>query len=60
MPRIGWTPEEERRLLDLLAAGKSWTLISVMLKRSMASVKLQAKRLVPARDRPGGPKKRGK
>jgi hypothetical protein len=60
MPRIRWTPEEEKRLLDLLAAGKSWTLISVTLKRSMASVKLQAKRLVPAGDRPGGPKKRGK
>ncbi len=35
MPRIRWTPEEDERLLDLIAAGKSWTLISGMLKRSM-------------------------
>src|SRR5258708_32061632 len=28
MPRIRWTPEEDERLLDLIAAGKSWTLIS--------------------------------
>jgi Myb-like DNA-binding domain len=45
MPRIRWTPEEDERLLDLIAAGKSWTLISGMLKRSMKSVKLHAKRL---------------
>jgi hypothetical protein len=43
MPRIRWTPEEDERLLDLTAAGKSWTLISGMLKRSMKSVKLHAK-----------------
>jgi DNA-binding NarL/FixJ family response regulator len=42
MPRIRWTPEEDERLLDLIAAGKSWTLISGMLKRSMKSVKLHA------------------
>ena len=42
MPRIRWTPEEDERLLDLIAAGKSWTLISGMLKRSM---KLHAKTL---------------
>ena len=45
MPRIRWTPEEDERLLDLIAAGKSWTLISGMLKRSMKSVKLHAKAL---------------
>jgi DNA-binding NarL/FixJ family response regulator len=44
MPRVRWTPEEEKRLLNLIAAGKSWTLISGMLKRSMKSVKLHAKR----------------
>jgi hypothetical protein len=44
MPRIRWTPEEDERLLDLIAAGK-WTLISGMLKRSMKSVKLHAKTL---------------
>jgi DNA-binding NarL/FixJ family response regulator len=45
MPRVRWTPEEEKRLLALIAAGKSWTLISVMIKRSMKSVKLHAKTL---------------
>jgi DNA-binding NarL/FixJ family response regulator len=45
MPRVRWTPEEEVRLLHLIAAGKSWTLISGMLKRSMKSVKLHAKTL---------------
>jgi hypothetical protein len=33
MPRVRWTPEEEKRLLNLIAAGKSWTLISGMLRR---------------------------
>jgi hypothetical protein len=37
MPRIRWTPEEDERLLDLIAAGKSWTLISGMLKRFRTS-----------------------
>jgi DNA-binding NarL/FixJ family response regulator len=45
MPRVRWTPEETKRLLDLIAAGKSWTLISGTLKRSMKSVKLHAKTL---------------
>ena len=45
MPRVRWTPEEEKRLLELIAAGKSWKLISGMLKRSMKSVKLHAKTL---------------
>jgi DNA-binding NarL/FixJ family response regulator len=45
MPRVRWTPEEEKRLLNLIAAGKSWTLISGMLKRSVKSVKLPAKTL---------------
>jgi DNA-binding NarL/FixJ family response regulator len=45
MPRVRWTPDEEKRLLDSIAAGKSWTLISGMLKRSMKSVKLHAKTL---------------
>jgi len=47
MPRVRWTPEAEERLLNLIAAGKSWTLISGMLKRSMKSVKLRAKTLRP-------------
>jgi hypothetical protein len=51
MPRIRWTPEEDERLVDLIAAGKSWTSMSGVLKRSMKSVELHAKtlRLVGAR-----------
>jgi len=45
MTWIRWTPEEELRLRDLTAKGKSWTLISGTLKRSMKSVKLHAKTL---------------
>jgi Myb-like DNA-binding domain len=41
MPRIRWTPEEDERLLDLIAAGKSWTLISAC----SSAVKLHAKTL---------------
>jgi hypothetical protein len=50
-----WTAEEDRRLLDLIAAGKSWTLISATLRRSMKSIKLHAKtlRLVAARKHEG-------
>ena len=48
MPRVRWTPEEEKRLLDLIAGAKSWTLISGTLKRSMKSVKLHAKTLLRA------------
>jgi len=46
-----WTAEEDRRLFDLIAAGKSWTPISATLKRSMKSVKLHANtlRLVAAK-----------
>jgi hypothetical protein len=46
---IRWTPEEEKRLLNLIAAGKSWTLISGTLKRSMKSVKFHAKTLAQKR-----------
>ena len=51
MPRIRWTPEEDEGLVDLIAAGKSWTLISGILNRSMKSVELHAKtrRLVGAK-----------
>ena len=44
MPRMRWTPEEEERLVDLIAAGKSWT-ISGILKRSMKSIEVHAKTL---------------
>jgi hypothetical protein len=42
-------------LLNLIAAGKSWTLISGMLKRSMKSVKLHVKtpRLLGAKKNKG-------
>jgi DNA-binding NarL/FixJ family response regulator len=50
MPRVRWTPEEEVRLLNLIAPGKSWTLISGMLRRSMKSVKLHARRLLGAKN----------
>jgi hypothetical protein len=45
MPRIRWTPEEDARLVDLIAAGKSWTFISAALRRNMNSVRLHAKAL---------------
>jgi DNA-binding NarL/FixJ family response regulator len=61
MPRVRWTPEEDERLLDLIAAGKSWTMISGILKRSMKSVKLHAKTLRPVDAKKGrGPKVRQK
>ena len=50
MPRVRWTLEEEERLLNLIAAGKSW-MISGTLKRSMKSVKLHAKTLQVAQKR---------
>ena len=53
MPRVRWTSEEEERLLNLIAAGKSWTLISGMLKRSMKSVKLHALGLLGAKKNEG-------
>jgi len=42
MPRQRWTPEEDERLLNLVAAGKSWTLIGGALRRDMSSVKFRA------------------
>jgi hypothetical protein len=32
---IRWTPEEDRRLLDLVAAEATWPLIALNLKRSI-------------------------
>jgi hypothetical protein len=29
-----WTPEEDRRLIDLIDGGKSWTSIAALLNRS--------------------------
>ena len=55
MPRVRWTPEEDERLVGLIAAGKSWTSISGTLKRSMKSVELHANtlRLVGAKNERG-------
>jgi Myb-like DNA-binding domain len=40
-----WTPEEDRRLLELIGSGKSWVLISARLKRSQLSIKERARHL---------------
>jgi len=40
-----WTPEEDRRLLDLIKAGKSWVFISANLKRPVKSVQDRARQL---------------
>jgi DNA-binding NarL/FixJ family response regulator len=39
------TADEDRKLLDLIEAGNSWTSIAVLLKRSQASVKVRARTL---------------
>jgi hypothetical protein len=54
MPKILWTPEEDERLLKLMAAGKSWTFISAALRREMNSVKFHAaalRRAAPKKER---------
>ena len=40
-----WTPEEDRRLLELIKAGKSWVFISANLKRPVKSVQDRARQL---------------
>jgi hypothetical protein len=40
-----WTPEEDQRLLELIGSGKSWMLISALLKRSQLSIKERARYL---------------
>jgi hypothetical protein len=34
-----WTPEDDRRLLDLIEAGKSWVLISANLRRPAKTIR---------------------
>jgi hypothetical protein len=34
-----WTPDEDRRLFDLVEAGKSWVLISANLKRPAKTIR---------------------
>jgi hypothetical protein len=36
-----WTPEEDRRLLELINAGKSWVFISANLKRPTNGARLR-------------------
>ena len=43
--RPKWTPEEDRKLLEMIADGKSWTLISAILRRGMSSIKDRARLL---------------
>ena len=40
-----WTPDEDRRLLELIEAGKSWVLISANLKRTVKSIRDHAREL---------------
>jgi Myb-like DNA-binding domain len=40
-----WTEEEDRKLLDMVAAGKSWVRISAALKRPLVAVRDRARTL---------------
>jgi hypothetical protein len=40
-----WPPEEDQRLLERIGSGKSWVLISALLKRSQLSIKDRARHL---------------
>jgi hypothetical protein len=40
-----FTPEEDRRLLELIAAGKSWVFISANLRRPIKSIQGRASKL---------------
>ena len=40
-----WTPEEDQRSLELIGNGKSWVLISALLKRSQLPIKDRARYL---------------
>jgi len=35
-----WKPEEDRRLFELVEAGKSWVLISAILNRSITAIRI--------------------
>ncbi len=37
--RRNWTPEEDRRMFDLIEAGKSWVFISANLKRPAKTIR---------------------
>jgi hypothetical protein len=40
-----WTPDEDRRLIELMNDEKSWVLISALLKRSRRSIEERARHL---------------
>jgi len=40
-----WTPDEDRKLLEMIESGKSWVLISPVLKRSERSIRVRARAL---------------
>ena len=42
---IPWTPEEDQRLLDLVAVEAAWPLIAANLKRSIQSVQERVQKL---------------
>ena len=42
---IRWTPEEDQRLLDLVAVEATWPLIAANLKRSIQAVQERAQKL---------------
>jgi hypothetical protein len=42
---IPWTPEEDQRLLDLVAVEATWPLIAANLKRSIQAVQERARTL---------------
>jgi hypothetical protein len=50
-----WTPEEDRRLLDLIEAGKSRVFISANLKRPVKTIRDRISQI-----RRSGPKAKGK
>jgi len=47
--RSRWSPDEDRRLLELLQRGKSWIFIAANLKRPTRTVEYRAAVLTRAR-----------
>ena len=48
-----WKPEEDKRLIELVEAGKSWVLISAILKRSVKTLQNRHRLLRRRTDRSG-------
>ena len=52
-----WKPEEDMRLIELIEAGKSWVLISAILKRSVKTLQDRSRLLRRRADSTtGGPR----